>query len=89
MDAPCTVREVPIVTAVTTESESASLVESVEHAVVVEAEPDVMLVTAGEQGPPGIGAFDEWLKRNPGGTWEQFMTVISGDGAAVWLTTEW
>lgn len=64
-----------------------SLQAEQEHAVVVHTEPDLQLLTAGEQGAPGLSAFESWLKRNPGGTWEQFMSEI-GSGAT-WQQSEW
>jgi hypothetical protein len=39
---------------VTVEEQSSSLSDVTEYAVIVELEPDVVLVTEGEQGPPGV-----------------------------------
>jgi hypothetical protein len=41
------------------EDQAASLSDVTEYAVTVELEPDVVLVTAGEQGPPGPAGFIE------------------------------
>jgi len=79
--------EYEIAYAVASEEEGAPLVEVIEYAVTVDAEPDVMTLTDGEQGPPGASAFSDWLKRNPGGTWEQFMSEL-GSGA-IWSSKEW
>lgn len=63
------------------------------HHVVVEPDPELMVVAAGDQGPPGPpggpgnSAFEDWLERNPGGTWEQFMSEL-GSGAT-WQQSEW
>lgn len=58
-----------------------------EHYVVVEVDPEYMVLTAGEQGPPGASAFEQWLSLNPGGTWAEFMSDI-GSGA-IWQEAEW
>lgn len=58
-----------------------------DYAVVVEPEPEQVVVTMGDQGPPGPGAFDLWLERNPGGTWDEFMSEL-GSGA-IWQQSEW
>lgn len=58
-----------------------------EHYVVVEPEPEIRVVTAGEQGPPGASAFEQWRALNPGGSWEDFMSEI-GSGA-IWHESEW
>lgn len=58
-----------------------------DHAVSVDPQADILLVTAGEQGPPGPGAFDLWLERNPGGTWDDFLSEL-GSGAT-WQSIDW
>lgn len=58
-----------------------------EHAVSIDAEPDTLLVTAGEQGPPGASAFEVWQALNPGGTWDTFLSDV-GSGAT-WHSTDW
>lgn len=65
-------------------------------AVVVDVRPPTLLVTeqkleqvvlAGVRGRPGDSAFEEWLLRNPGGTWDDFMSEL-GSGAT-WNNVEW
>lgn len=71
-----------------TSDDDQPVLESIsEHAVTVEDDPDTLLITEGEQGPPGLSAFADWLARNPGGTWEQFMSEL-GSGA-IWQESEW
>lgn len=79
--------EVDIATAVDVDCEQPAHETITEHAVVVEPDADVVHVASGEQGPPGRSAFDEWLLRHPGGTWDQFMSEL-GSGA-IWHRTEW
>lgn len=66
--------------------------------ILVEPQPtgEVVLVTekkleqvvqAGVRGRPGDSAFEEWLLRNPGGTWDEFMSEL-GSGA-IWQESEW
>ena len=64
-----------------------SLHSEQEHAVVMHAEPDLQVVTTGEQGPPGLSAFNDWKVRNPGGTWAEFMSEL-GTGLN-WTNKEW
>lgn len=61
--------------------------EEQEYAVSVELDPEVRFVTEGEQGPPGASAFESWKARNPGGTWDDFMSEL-GSGA-IWQQSEW
>ena len=61
--------------------------EEREYVVSVEPAPDVLCVTEGEQGPPGASAFESWKARNPGGTWDEFMSEL-GSGA-IWHGSEW
>jgi len=90
LEAPCAEQDQAVAVPVAFEEQGAALSDVTEHAVTVDVEPEVVLVTAGEQGPPGApgpGAFAAWLERNPGGTFEQFMSEL-GSGA-IWQTTEW
>lgn len=53
--------------------------------VIEQAAPQVVALAAEQphhvvgligQGPAGPSAFEDWLKRNPGGTWEEFLASL-------------
>lgn len=37
----------------------------------------------GSQGPAGLSAFQDWLLRNPGGTWEEFLASLSAGSVGI------
>lgn len=64
--------------------------------VTVDVRPPSILVTeqkleqvvlAGVRGRTGDSAFESWKARNPGGTWDDFMSEL-GSGAT-WHGSEW
>lgn len=50
-------------------------------------QPQRSVVLAGVRGRTGNSSFEDWLERNPGGTWDEFMSDI-GSGA-IWQESEW
>lgn len=64
--------------------ESGPAVSVIEQAapqiVALAAEQPQHIVGLIAQGPAGPSAFEDWLKRNPGGTWEEFLASL-GTGA--------
>ena len=63
------------------------VVKASETRLIVNQRKVRQLVKAGLRGRPGASSFESWLERNPGGTWEDFMSEI-GSGA-IWQESEW
>jgi len=67
--------------------DAVTVTSEMERRLVRVHQPQRNVVLAGVRGRTGNSSFEDWLERNPGGTWEQFMSEL-GSGA-IWQESEW